>query len=134
MKIAVTYADGEVFQHFGHTQQFKLYDIENGELVDTYIVDTNGSGHGALAEFLITYQVDALICGGIGGGARNALAAAGIELFPGASGNADQQVANYIAGSLNYDPDTTCNHHGEGHNCSDHHHEEGHSCGGNCHK
>ncbi|MBE6021497.1 MAG: dinitrogenase iron-molybdenum cofactor biosynthesis protein [Clostridiales bacterium] len=124
LRIAVTYDNGEVFQHFGHTQQFKLYDIENGELTDTYIVDTNGSGHGALAEFLITYQVDALICGGIGGGAREALGSVGIEIFSGASGDADAAVIALLQNALEYDPDYVCDHHGEGHS-----HEDGHSCG-----
>ena len=93
------------------------------------IVDTNGSGHGALAGFLKDLGVDVLICGGIGGGARNALAEAGIELFPGACGDADAQVESYLAGNLNYAPDTVCNHHGHGHgegNCEDH---GQHECG-----
>ena len=68
MKIAVTYENGQVFQHFGHTAQFKLYDVENGAIASSQVVDTNGSGHGALAGFLKDHQVDALICGGIGGG------------------------------------------------------------------
>ena len=125
MKIAVTYENGQVFQHFGHTEQFKLYEV----------VDTNGSGHGALAGFLREYGVDVLICGGIGGGARNALAQAGIQLYPGASGDADGQVEALLAGRLRYDPDTVCAHHdhGEGHDCGHHHdHDCGHgSCGSN---
>ena len=76
MKIAVTYENGQVFQHFGHTAQFKLYDVENGTVASSQVVDTNGSGHGALAGFLKDRQVDALICGGIGGGAQMALAEA----------------------------------------------------------
>ena len=134
MVIAVTYKDGEVFQHFGHTEAFKLYNVKDGEVIYSEVFGTEGFGHGTLATFLKGRNVDVLICGGIGGGARAALAAQGIELFPGASGNADEQVANYIAGALKYDPDTMCSHHGEGHTCGDHHHEEGHSCGGNCHK
>ena len=70
MRIAVTYENGTIFQHFGHTEQFKLYDVENGEIRHSEVVDTNGSGHGALAGFLTAHQVDALICGGIGGGAQ----------------------------------------------------------------
>ena len=136
MKIAVTYENGQVFQHFGHTEQFKLYDVENGAVVSSRVVDTNGSGHGALAGFLREHGVEALICGGIGGGARNALAQAGITLYPGAAGDADGAVAALLAGTLAYDPDTLCDHHGhgEGHDCAHHgehdcgHH--GHSCGG----
>ena len=82
MKIAVTYENGQVFQHFGHTEQFKLYTVENGQITDSQVVDTNGSGHGALATFLKAHGVDTLICGGIGGGARTALAQAGISCTP----------------------------------------------------
>ena len=120
MKIAVTYENGEVFQHFGHTEQFKIYDVEDGKIVSSEVKDTNGQGHGALATFLQSLNIDTLICGGIGGGARNALAEAGIRLFPGAVGNADSQVEAFLAGTLSYDPDTQCNHHhheGEGHEC-----------------
>lgn len=120
MTIAVTYENGEVFQHFGHTEQFKIYTIQNDTIVGSQIVPTNGSGHGALAGFLKERQVEILICGGIGGGAKTALAEAGIQIFPGASGNADDQVKAYLSGTLNYNPDTTCSHHS---------HEEGHSCG-----
>ena len=120
MKIAVTYENGQVFQHFGHTEQFKVYNVENGAIVSTEIVDTNGQGHGALAGFLLNSGISVLICGGIGGGARNALTEAGIELYPGASGDADAQVASFLQGKLQYNPDTMCNHHS---------HEEGHSCG-----
>lgn len=136
MIIAVTYENGEVFQHFGHTETFKLYQVEDHKVVSSHIVGTNGSGHGALAGFLKEHEVDVLICGGIGGGARNALAEAGIQLYGGACGNADAQVESFLAGSLAYNPNAECNHHhhehGEG-GCS--HHEGGHSCGhGTCGK
>ncbi|MDD3238497.1 MAG: DUF134 domain-containing protein [Lachnospira sp.] len=120
MKIAVTYENGQIFQHFGHTEQFKVYEVENGEVQSSEIVDTNGQGHGALADFLFNGGIQVLICGGIGGGARNALAEAGIELYPGACGDADAQVASFLQGKLQYDPDTMCSHHT---------HEEGHTCG-----
>ena len=53
MKIAVTYENGQIFQHFGHTEQFKLYETADGKVVHAEVVDTNGSGHGALAGFLM---------------------------------------------------------------------------------
>ena len=118
MKIAVTYDQGQIFQHFGHTEQFKLYTVEDGKVVSSEVVDTNGSGHGALAGFLAEHQVQVLICGGIGGGAQNALAQAGIKLFGGCSGNADQAVEALLEGQLNYDADVKCSHH-------DHEHGEG---------
>ena len=123
MRIAVTYADGLIFQHFGHTQQFKVYEVENGAIVSSEVVDTNGSGHGALAGLLSGLHADVLICGGIGGGAQMALAEAGIALYGGCSGDADAAVADLLAGNLRYNPNVRCNHHdhhGEGHNCGNH--------------
>ena len=123
MRIAVTYENGMIFQHFGHTEQFKVYDVQDGKIVASEVVDTNGSGHGALAGVLTALKADVLICGGIGGGAQMALAAAGIRLFGGVSGSADAAVEALVAGNLAYNPNVKCNHHGE------HHHEEGHTCG-----
>lgn len=120
MRIAVTYEGGNIFQHFGHTEQFKLYDIEDGQITGEQIVDTNGQGHGALAGFLTNAGVDALICGGIGGGAQAALAQAGIQLYGGVAGSADEAVQAYLAGNLGFDPNVHCDHHGHG---------DGHSCG-----
>ncbi len=130
MRIAVTYENGEIFQHFGHTEQFKLYDVEDGKIVAELIVPTNGSGHGALAGFLKAAQADALICGGIGMGAQTALAEAGIRLYGGVQGSADEAALALAQGRLVYDPSARCDHHdhhGEGHDCG-HHHGEGHSC------
>ena len=122
MRIAVTYDNGTIFQHFGHTQQFKLYDTREGKVTAEQVVDTNGHGHGALAGFLKEAGVDALICVGIGMGAQSALAEAGIRLFAGVSGGADQAAHALMEGALLYDPNATCDHHGHG---------EGHSCGKN---
>ena len=123
MKIAVTYENGQVFQHFGHTQQFKIYEVAGDKITGTEVIDTNGNGHGALAGFLMQRGVDTLICGGIGGGAQMALAAAGIKLYGGVSGDADAAVNALLAGSLGYNPNVRCDHHdhGEGgHTCGDH--------------
>ena len=131
MRIAVTYENGNIFQHFGHTEQFKVYDVEDGKIADAKVVDTNGSGHGALAGMLAAGGVDALICGGIGGGAQMALANAGIALYGGVQGDADEAVQALIEGRLGYNPDVRCDHHGHGgdaHNCGQH------GCGGHsCH-
>ncbi|MBQ8585657.1 MAG: dinitrogenase iron-molybdenum cofactor biosynthesis protein [Butyricicoccus sp.] len=121
MKIAVTYENGRVFQHFGHTANFKIYEIEGGAVKSAMVFPTNGSGHGALAGFLKNLGVDTLICGGIGGGARAALDEAGIKLFPGVQGGADESVAALLNNTLIFNPNTVCNHH--------HDHEEGHDCG-----
>ncbi len=132
MRIAVTYDNGEIFQHFGHTESFKVYDVEDGKIVSEAVLDSNGSGHGALATLLFSNNVDVLICGGIGGGAQVALAQAGIKLYGGVSGSADVAVNALLAGNLDFNPDVKCDHHGEGHE----HHENcgsggcgSHSCG-----
>ena len=106
MRIAVSYENGAVFQHFGHTEQFKVYDVEGGEIVSSEVVDANGCGHGALTDILRGLHVDALICGGIGGGAQAALAASGIRLYGGVSGSADQAAGALAAGTLACDPGT----------------------------
>ncbi len=122
MRIAVTYENGEVFQHFGHTERFKVYDVQDGKIVSEQVIDTNGQGHGALAGFLKQCQVDALICGGIGMGAKNALAEAGIELYGGVQGSADAAAQALAEGRLTYDPEAECGHH-------DHHHDGDRDCG-----
>ena len=129
MKIAVTYENGKVFQHFGKTESFKIYEVEDNQIVSSEVISSNGSGHGALAGLLAEQGIDVLICGGIGGGAQAALADAGIELCAGAQGDTDQAVEAYLKGEL-VSSGVNCEHHGEGHSCG--HHEEGHSCGDSC--
>lgn len=119
MKIAVTYDNGNIFQHFGRTESFKVYDVEDNKVVFSEVIGSNGVGHGALAGLLADRAVDVLICGGIGGGAQQALADAGVELVAGAEGDADQAVEAYLKGELI----------STGANCDHHHHEDGHSCG-----
>ncbi len=131
MKIAVTYADGQVYGHFGHTASFKLYEVQEGKVIASQVLETNGSGHGALASLLAQEGVHLLICGGIGGGARMALNEAGIVIYGGVEGDADEAVELFLAGALRFDPDATCSHHhGEEHTCAEH--GCGHSCGGHC--
>ena len=132
MRIGVTYEEGKIFQHFGHTEQFKLYDVENGEVKNTQVVDTNGQGHGALADFLTRAGVQILICGGIGGGAKTAFSEAGIKLFGGVSGDADEAVDAFISGKIAYNPDVQCTKHAHEHSCGGHTcGEDKHGCAGN---
>ena len=131
MKIAVTYDNGEIFQHFGKTESFKVYEVEDNKVVSSEVIGSNGTGHGALAGLLAEQGVNVLICGGIGGGAQTALTEAGIELCAGAQGNTDQAVESYLKGEL-VSSGANCDHHHheEGHSCDSH--EEGHSCGNSC--
>ena len=131
MKIAVTYDNGEVFQHFGRTESFKIYNVEDNKIISSEVISSNGTGHGALAGLLAEQGVNVLICGGIGGGAQTALTEAGIDLCAGAHGNADEVVETYLKGDLE-SSGVNCDHHHheEGHSCGSH--EEGHSCGDSC--
>ena len=130
MNIAVTYDNGNIFQHFGKTEYFKVYEVEDNKVVSSEVIGSNGVGHGALAGLLSGQAVDVLICGGIGGGAQNALAQAGVELCAGAQGNADEAVEAYLKGELVSTGANCDHHHEEGHSCG--HHGEGHSCGDSC--
>ena len=137
MKIAATYDNGNIFQHFGRTETFKIYDVEDGKIVSSEVMDTNGVGHEALAYLLAEHKIDALVCGGMGQGAQDALADAGIEVCAGASGDADAAVEAYLRGEL-VNTGVNCDHHHEGHDHEhghdhDHDHAEGFGCGaGGC--
>ena len=127
MRIAVTYDNGEIFQHFGKTESFKIYEVEDNKVISSEIIGSNGAGHGALAGLLAEKQVNVVICGGIGGGAQDALSEQGIEVYSGAEGDVDAAVELYLKGEL-VSGGVNCDHHHEeeGHSC-------GHSCGGGCH-
>jgi predicted Fe-Mo cluster-binding NifX family protein len=123
MKIAVTCENNQVFQHFGHTPEFAVYETDESGIVSEKILSSGDSGHGALATLLAQENVDLLICGGIGGGAVNALANAGIQVVGGASGNVREVAEAFVNGTLEVRADFHCNHH---------HHGEGHTCSGKC--
>lgn len=122
MKIAVPYENGMIFQHFGRSAQFKFYEAQDGKVLSSEVVSTNGQGHGALVGFLVQHGANVVLCGGIGTGAQVTLMQAGIQMFGGISGSADAAAADYLAGKLVFDPEVHCTHHD---------HDEGHSCG--CH-
>ena len=141
MRVATTYDNGNIFMHFGRSEQFKIYDIQDGKVLNEQArKGTDGTGHGALAGLLANGGVDTLICGGIGGGAINALAQAGITVYAGAQGSCDACVEALIAGTLAQNGEATCGCHGHDHahehgescSCHGHHEHEGHEgCG--CH-
>ena len=61
MKIAVTYQDGKIFQHFGHTEKIKVYDVEDKKIMATKVLTTDGNGHSAIADFLNDADAKVLI-------------------------------------------------------------------------
>lgn len=100
MKIATTHRNNEIFEHFGKSTQFKIYEAEDGKIVSSKVIATMASGHDALSHLLDTFGVKVLLCGGIGPGAINALEASGVEVLPGCSGNCDEVVEKYLNGTL----------------------------------
>ena len=133
MKIAVTYDNGNIFQHFGRTEQFKVYEVEDNKIISSEVIGSDGIGHGALAGLLAAQDIQVLICGGLGGGALNALSGEGIEVVAGASGSADEAVEAYLRGEL-VDTGANCDHHGHDDDhecCGGHGHDDGsddHGC------
>lgn len=127
MKIAVTYKDGKVFEHFGKTESFKIYNVEDGKIVSSEVVGTGGNSHGALAGFIKGLGADVLICGGLGEGAKNAVQKQGIKLYAGAEGGADEAVLALLDGSLVASDSANCNHHEHEHH-HEHNHEHNHEC------
>lgn len=127
MKIAVSYDNGQVFGHFGHTEFFKFYEVNNKTIETATVVNAAGSGHAAIAAFLKSNDIDVVICGGMGSHAKEALEDAGIEVFTGAEGDADEAVASFLAGEL-VSEGVNCNHHDH----DDEDDEEADSCGCGC--
>lgn len=119
MIIAVTYSNGEIFSHFGKSEQFKLYEVTDNKISSSKVVNTNGAGHGALSGFLKNLNVNILICGGMGQGAKDAMKEAKIDVYCGVSGACDAAVNDFLSDKLKYDSDFTCNHHS---------HEAEHTC------
>ncbi|MBQ1322080.1 MAG: NifB/NifX family molybdenum-iron cluster-binding protein [Solobacterium sp.] len=111
MIVAVTYENDMVFQHFGRTQKFELYTIEDGKITGSEVVGTNGAGHHDLAPWLRERGVEAVICGGIGTGMIQALQACGIAIFAGASGPTEEAVNEYLRGGLETVTGSNCEKH-----------------------
>ena len=127
MRIAVTYENGEVFQHFGHTELFRIYDEEDGNVVHRMTIKPKNAGHEAMAGVLKKAGADLLICGGIGSGAQQALDELGIRLCAGVSGSSDAAVERFLQGTLNYTSQSNCTAHDAEGSC-------GHDCGHDCHR
>lgn len=126
-KLAVSYDNDKVFEHFGHSRQFKIYTFTGSEITNTEVMNTNAQGHNAVVDFLINNGIEAVICGNIGAEAKKALSDAGIYIFAGVSGDCDKAAKDWFDGTLNYNPDITCTNHENGQGC-----QGGCSCGG-CH-
>lgn len=129
MKIAVTYDNGKLFRHFGHCENFKFYTVDNGQIVNTELINIEPKGQKHVAEFLGSQEITHLICGGLGGEARETLDNLGIEYFPKVNLTPDEAVDAYLAGNLEYTLERGCCGSKNGEN-----HQHNHSCGCGCGK
>ena len=127
MRIAVTYENGDVYQHFGHSSQFKLYEVEDGRIVEAHIVDTEGQGHGALASFFNVSRRPYGHCRRYRRRCQTSFGQGSIQLYGGVSGSADEAVKALLAGTLEFDPNPSCGHHGHEGGHHDHHDGSHHS-------
>ena len=114
MRVAIPYENDEIFMHFGKARQFKIYEIEDGEVKEMYFAEVEGSGHGALAGFLAEIGVDTVIAGGMGTGMHIALTGLGITVYTGISGVPDYAVMSLLEGELEPGKETDCGHHASG--------------------
>lgn len=131
MHIAIPYYMGQIFQHFGHAPQFKVYEIEDHQVLMEMIVEVEEKGHGAVADLLSSMDVRVVICGNIGENAMRALTNAGIAFYGGVTGDADEAITALVAGGLKYDPEIKCTGHGHGQGCGDCD-DDCERCGGDC--
>ena len=132
MRIAIPYYMGKIFQHFGHAPQFKVYELENRQVLMEMVVEVEEQGHSAVAGLLKSMDVRVVICGNIGEGAMNALQQAGIMFYGGVTGEADDAITALIEGGLKYDPDIKCEAHSHEHGCGGECGDCGGECGGDC--
>lgn len=103
MRIAVPYYSGYVFQHFGRSTEFKIYEVdEKGQITASRVVETDGKTHGMLAQWLADQGVDTVLCGGIGQGMQENLTSRGISYYGGVTGACDQAVEAFLSGELLY--------------------------------
>ncbi|MGI6174342.1 MAG: NifB/NifX family molybdenum-iron cluster-binding protein [Christensenellales bacterium] len=108
LRIAVPYKDDQVFQSFGRASHFMVYDVEKGKVVVRTLVNTDGSGKGAMADILKKIHITTILCGNLGDGAKRAVKEAGIALYAGVTGEADKAVDDFLNGRLLYDNQISC--------------------------
>ncbi|MDD5936306.1 MAG: NifB/NifX family molybdenum-iron cluster-binding protein [Clostridiales bacterium] len=110
MRVAVSYDNGNIFNHVGDAKEFKIYDIEDGKIVSTEVLKSSGSGRAMVVDFVSTHFCDVLICNEICSGAKGAVNEAGTKVYGAVTGNADDAVEKLIQNQLE-DGDTVICHH-----------------------
>ena len=111
MRVAITYDDGNVFMHYGKTREFIIFEIENNEIKNEFILPCGEYSHHTLADLLSINNVDVLICGGCGGHAIESLEAKNIKIYNGACGDVHNVIKQYINEELTFNGATECGCH-----------------------
>jgi predicted Fe-Mo cluster-binding NifX family protein len=118
LKVAVASEGKMVTEHFGHCENFNIYETENGKIIKSESIPNPGHKPGFLPNFLNDLGVKVIISGGMGGGAIDIFNEKGIEVIVGAEGVAEASVNSYLQGNLK-STGSVCNEH-------QHHDECGH--------
>lgn len=129
MKVAVASVNKAVAEHFGHCDEFCVYEADGSEIKGSNVVKNPPHQHGFLPAFLADMGVNAVIAGGMGGSAAGMFAQRGIDVIMGASGDARTAAESYLKGELR-SSGSVCNKHEHAGECGGHCHGHGH--GGNC--
>ena len=110
MRIVVPVEQDTVSASLAHSEGFRFFEDDHGRIVRRFYAPLTASGDAAAAvDTLEEYGVDALICGALPGDERLLTATAGIMLFPGFSGGAEDAVLDFLSGAVARDPNNKCN-------------------------
>ncbi len=120
MKIAVAAMGTQVAGHFGHCENFILFDTENGKITAENSIPNPGHKPGFLPNFLGDKGAEVIIAGGMGGGAVDIFNERRIEVIVGVQGDARQAVEQYLAGQLK-STGAVCHKHEHADECGEHH-------------
>ncbi len=119
MKIAVSCNGNEIWSHFGHCENFMIYDVEGKAIQTETSVENPGHKPGFLPNFLADMGVQVIISGGMGGGAVDIFNERGVEVVLGAQGLAKAAVEAYLNGELE-STGSICDHHDHADSCGEH--------------
>ena len=109
MRIAIPVRGDEVFSPMGEAEALHFYEDDHGRITRQFLVPMEKAGLDSALELLEQYGIDALICGAVSDEERHAVGTAGVMLFPGVSGKADDAALGFLSGSVISDPNNHCN-------------------------
>ena len=109
MRIAIPVRGDEVFSPMGEAEAFHFYEDDHGRITRQFLVPMEKAGLDSALELLEQYVIDALICSAVSDEERHAVGTAGVMLFPGVSGKADDAALGFLSGSVISDPNNHCN-------------------------